>query len=287
METESSLSTFTAGDGENLAVQDWPLEPGQAMRGVVLLVHGLGEHAGRYEGLAARLNDWGFGVRGYDHYGHGDSGGPRGGLSSDNRLLDDLADVVEATRVRMPRSLPLVLLGHSLGGLVAAHFVAQRRAPVEALVLSSPALDAGLSTFQKMLIAVLPRLLPDLRVSNGLKPHYLSHDPRVVSAYRSDRRCHDRVSARLARYIAEAGPTTLAAAPRWTVPTLLMYAGDDRLVNPAGSRAFAAAAPACVQSRCFEALYHELFNELAPEPVYGCLADWLDARFGRPPQLAA
>ncbi|MBV8617914.1 MAG: lysophospholipase [Curvibacter sp.] len=273
---ESSLSTFTAGDGENLAVQDWPLEPGQPLRGVVLIVHGLGEHAGRYEGLAQRLNEWGFGVRGYDHYGHGDSAGPRGGLNSDTRLLDDLVDVVESTRVRMPRGLPLILLGHSLGGLVAARFVAQRLAPVDGLVLSSPALDAGLNPFQQLLVAVLPRVWPDLRVSNGLKTRYLSHDPQVVRAYEADPRCHDRVSARMARFIAEAGPLTVAAAPRWTMPTLLMYAGDDRLVNPAGSRAFAAQAPACVQSHCFEGLYHELFNELEAGPVYDCLGAWLD-----------
>ena len=281
--TLSTLTTFTAGDGENLAVQDWPLAgPAGRARGTVLLVHGLGEHVGRYDAVARRLNDWGFAVRGYDQYGHGESGGPRGGLTSDMRLLDDLADMVDATRARMPEGAPLVLLGHSMGGLVAARFVAMHLRPVDALVLSSPALDPGLSAFQKLLLATLPRIAPNLRVGNGLDAQYLSHDPAVAAAYLADPLCHDRISARLARFIATAGPATVAAAPAWAVPTLLMWAGADRLVSPAGSQAFAQAAPpAVVQSHCFENAFHELFNE-TPEyatPVFDTLRDWLLARF--------
>jgi len=273
----TTLATFTASDGENLAVQDWPLD-GPA-RATVLLVHGLGEHVGRYDTLARRLNAWGYAVRGYDQYGHGESGGPRGGLTADTRLLDDLADLVDATRTRMPAGQPLVLLGHSMGGLVAARFVALRLRPVEALVLSSPALDAGLNPVQKFLVATLPRIAPNLRVGNGLDAQYLSHDPAVPRAYRADPLCHDRISARLARFIAEGGPATVAQAAGWTVPTLLMWAGADRLVNPAGSRAFAAAAPrACVQPHCFAPLYHELFNESEElaDPVFEKLRQWLD-----------
>ena len=259
---DPTLTAFTASDGENLAVYDWPLEDTAAQRGTVLVVHGLGEHAGRYQALAQRLNRWGFAVRGYDQYGHGQSGGPRGGLTSDLRLLDDLADVIDATRQRMPQGAPLVLLGHSMGGLVAAQFVALSLRPVDALVLSSPALDAGLGRVQKLLLATLARMLPDLRVGNGLDARYLSHDPAVVADYLADPLCHDRISGRLARFIADGGAAIVARAAHWRVPTLLLWAGDDRLVNPAGSAAFAAAAPAAlVRSQCFAPLYHELFNE--------------------------
>ena len=275
----TTLATFTASDGENLAVQDWPLD-GPA-RATVLLVHGLGEHVGRYDALARRLNAWGYAVRGYDQYGHGESTGPRGGLTSDLRLLDDLADIVDATRAHLAAGRPLVLLGHSMGGLVAARFVAMNLRPVDALVLSSPALDPGLNAVQKLLLATLPRIAPDLRVGNGLDAQYLSHDPAVVAAYLADPRCHDRISARLARFIADGGPATVARAAHWSVPTLLMWAGSDKLVHPAGSRAFAAAAPrAVVQSHCFEPLYHELFNE-CPEladPVFDMLRQWLQRR---------
>jgi alpha-beta hydrolase superfamily lysophospholipase len=281
MAETSTLSTYTATDGENMAVQDWPLAKGR-LRGVVLLVHGLGEHAGRYDHVAHRLNSWGFAVRGYDQYGHGESGGPRGGLSNDTRLLEDLDDLLESTRARMENRTPLILIGHSMGGLVAGRYVSLRRRPVDALVMSSPALDPGLNALQKVLVKVLPKIAPDLRVGNGLDAHYLSHDPEVVRAYLADPLCHDRISGRLARFIAVNGPATVACASRWTVPTLLMYAGTDKLVNPAGSRAFAAVAPRqVVASHCFEAHYHELFNEVEKEPVFAMLQQWLDVRFPR------
>jgi alpha-beta hydrolase superfamily lysophospholipase len=278
---ESTLSTFTASDGENLAMQDWPLPDGVAQRGTVVLVHGLGEHAGRYDHIARRLNEWGFAVRGYDHYGHGDSGGARGALTAQSRLIDDLCDVIESTRQRMGAALPLVVLGHSLGGLVAACVVAQGRVRVDGLVLSSPALDPGLSRLQKLLLATLPRIAPNLVVRNGIDPRHICHDPAVVAAYQADPRVHDRISARLGRFIADGGFTVLAHAPRWSTPTLLLYAGDDKLVSPAGSRAFAQAAPPdVVTAHCFERHFHEIFNEPDNEPVFHRLELWLDAHFG-------
>jgi alpha-beta hydrolase superfamily lysophospholipase len=280
MTAESTLSTFIASDGDNVVVQDWPLEADASLRGVVIVVHGLGEHAGRYEHLARQLNEWGFAVRGYDQCGHGESGGVRGSLPTDTRLLDDLADIVDSTRTRMSRKTPLILLGHSMGGLVVGRFVSLAMRPVDGLILSSPALDAGLNSVQKFLIAALLKIAPDLRVGNGVKPKFISHDPAVVAAYRADPRVHDRISARLARFIADAGPKTVALAGQWRVPTLLMYAGDDRLLNPQGSRDFAAAAPNdVVTSVCFDTLYHEIFNELDAAPVYAALRQWLDQRF--------
>ena len=272
------MTTLRTPDGETLALHDWPVAAGAA-RAVVVLVHGLGEHAGRYGPLAARLNAWGFAARAVDHHGHGASSGARGGLPTPARLVDDLALVIDDTRNAFP-ALPLVLLGHSLGGLVAASAVARGRRLVDALVLSSPALDAGLSALQKLLVATLSRLAPGLRVGNWLELDFLSHARSVVEAYRADPLCHDRIGARLARFLANEGAAVLAAAPAWQVPTLLLYAGDDRLVNPAGSRAFAEAAPpAFVSSICFPALYHEIFNERDAEPVFDALHGWLDARF--------
>ena len=280
MTAESRLSTFTASDGDNVIVQDWPSNPAVKLRGVVIVVHGLGEHAGRYDHVARQLNAWGFAVRGYDQCGHGESNGARGSLPTDNRLLDDLADIVDSTRARMHKDTPLILLGHSMGGLVVGRFVSLAMRKVDGLIMSSPALDAGMNAFQKFLVSVLPKIAPDLRVGNGVKPQFVSHDPAVVAAYKADPLVHDRISARLARFIAEAGPQTLALAARWTVPTLLLYAGDDRLLNPEGSRKFAAAAPKnVVTSQCFDGLYHEIFNELDAGPVFAALQRWLDQRF--------
>jgi alpha-beta hydrolase superfamily lysophospholipase len=280
MTSESTLSTFIASDGDNVVIQDWPLDRGVALRGVVIVVHGLGEHAGRYETVARALNEWGFAVRGYDQCGHGESGGVRGSLPTDSRLLDDLADIVDSTRARLRSSTPLILLGHSMGGLVVARFVSLGIRAVDGVVLSSPALNPGLSWFQKLLIATLPKITPNLCVGNGLNPQFISHDPAVVAAYKADPLVHDRISARLARFIATAGPQTVAVAGQWTVPTLLMYAGADRLLNPQGSRDFAAAASKhVVTAVCFEALYHEIFNELDPAPVFATLKAWLEQKF--------
>jgi alpha-beta hydrolase superfamily lysophospholipase len=280
MTEDSRLSTFVASDGDNVVIQDWPLPAGAALRGVVILVHGLGEHAGRYDHVAEKLNGWGFAVRGYDQCGHGESGGARGSLPSDTRMLDDLADIIDSTRARMQPGTPLILLGHSMGGLVVGRFVSLKIRPVDALIMSSPALNPGLSAFQKFLVALLPKIAPDLRVGNGVKPQFISHDPAVVAAYQADRLVHDRISARLARFIADAGPATVALAPQWKVPTLLIYAGDDRLLNAQGSRDFARAAPKdVVTAVCFEKLYHEIFNELDAALVFDTLHQWLNARF--------
>jgi alpha-beta hydrolase superfamily lysophospholipase len=276
----ATLTTFTAPDGENLVIQDWPVAEGIRQRGLVLVVHGLGEHAGRYDAVAQRLNTWGFAVRGYDQYGHGESGGPRGGLTTPSRLVDDLADLVDSTRTKLAGRWPLVVLGHSMGGLVAAAFAQAHPSQLDGLVLSSPALATHATRVQRMLLRALPRVAPNLRVGNGLDTRWLSRDPSVQAAYRADPLVHDRISARLGQFITEGGARVVAAAPRWTVPTLLLYAGDDRLVDAAGSHAFAAAAPkASVTSRCFDGAYHEIFNEAEAQPVFDSLHRWLDERF--------
>lgn len=276
---DSTQAPFTLRDGLNVALYDWSLPRRQRPRAVVLIVHGLGEHAWRYDPLARRLNGWGFCVRAYDQRGHGESGGARGGLSLDDDLLEDLAEMVSDTRrhIAQPWSCPLILLGHSMGGLVAAAFVQRAIAPVDALILSSPALDTGMTLLQRALTRLLCRWAPDLGVPNGLDPRGLSHDPAQVAAYQQDRRVHHRITARLARFIDSNGRPVVAAAPTWPVPTLLMYAGADRLVRPEGSRAFAAVAPRQrVHSRGFDGLFHEIFNEADPAPVYAELQAWLD-----------
>jgi alpha-beta hydrolase superfamily lysophospholipase len=137
-----------------------------------------------------------------------------------------------------------------------------------------------LSPFQKLLVKVLPGLVPDLRVGNGLNRNYISHDKAVITAYKADPLVHDRVSARLGKFFATAGPETEAAASQWEVPTLLMYSGDDRILNWQGSKRFGANAPKdVVKTVCFADMYHELFNEKHPAVVYRTLEKWLDSKY--------
>lgn len=271
---------FMTDDGLALVRRDWRAT-GPA-RGTVVLVHGLGEHKGRYAPVAERLNAQGWHVVAYDQRGHGESPGARGAIPDDAALLRDLAVVVGALRTEFAG--PLVLLGHSMGGLVASRFVAEGLRsppaawyrPVDALVLSSPALAADTSAAQKLLLATFGRVAPDLAVNNGLKPAWISRDAAVVAAYVADPLVHDRITPRLARFILEGGARVGRLAPLWRVPTLLLWAGADRCVAPRGSAAFAQAAPAgMVEGQCFDGLYHEILNEPEREQVFARLMAWL------------
>ena len=285
----ATKSPFTSHDGQNLAIYDWPLASMRHARAMVLMVHGLGEHAWRYARLASELNAQGFAVRAYDQRGHGYSAGKRGCIPAEDTLLQDLADVLEDTRAAWCRrwNTPVVLLGHSMGGLVSALYVARHlhqpefaKLGINALVLSSPAFDPGLNLLQRAMLAVLPDLLPHLTLGNGLDARKISHDPEVVTAYQNDLAVHNRISPRLARFIANGGSEVLAAAPGWKLPTLLMYAGDDHLVKPEGSQRFAQTAPDwLVKARCFDGFHHELFNELGRQEVLDELLGWLDQRY--------
>jgi len=279
-----SLESFVTADGLRLNLRRWPAPNAVGARGTVLIVHGLGEHIGRYDDLAASLNAAGWNVAGHDQRGHGQSEGPRGALAHDHNLLADLAGVSDHVRGRGR----FLLLGHSLGGLVAARFVAESLSPsaarwsreVDGLVLSSPALDAGLSAMQCALLTVLAPLAPSLRLGNRLKPEWISRNPAIVHDYVHDPLVHPHITPRLLRFIAAAGPAVLQQAPRWRVPTLLMWAGADRCVRPAGSQAFARAADAGqLSSHVYPALYHEIFNEPERQAVLADLHHWLNRRW--------
>jgi alpha-beta hydrolase superfamily lysophospholipase len=292
METLSPApgDTLAAGDGVPLHLHAWPAHASdRTERGRVLIVHGLGEHGGRHAALADRLCRQGWRVHAYDQRGHGRSGGARGALPHPDALLDDLARVIDHLGLQAAGGGRFVLLGHSMGGAVAARFVAEALAArpaawsrePDALVLSSPALDPGMSRMQWLRLWIGERLLPDLAQGNGLDPSWVSRDPEVVRAYVADPLVHDRITARLARFVVDAGVRVRADAPRWRVPTLLMWGGADRCVAPAGSAAMAAAAPPGVlTARPFEGLAHEIFNEPERERVLAALTAWLSRRPG-------
>ena len=281
------MSELRAADGTRLHLQRWPALGAAGVaaveavaHGTVQIVHGLGEHIGRYATVAQALNVAGWHVVGHDQRGHGLSDGPRGGLPSAAALLEDLALVMDRLRV----SGRHVLLGHSMGGLVAARFVAEGLAAqprawcrdVDGLVLSSPALDPGMNALQRLLLSVLGPLAPNLALGNGLQPGWISRDPAVVKAYVEDPLVHDRVTPRLVRFIVDGGRDVLARAPQWRTPTLLLWAGADRCVAPRGSAALAAAAPPAVLSaQAYPELFHEIFNEPERAQVLARLTSWL------------
>jgi alpha-beta hydrolase superfamily lysophospholipase len=287
--SQATTTPFTTYDGHTLVMYDWPLDASESPRAMVLLVHGLGEHAWRYRRLAATLNAAGFAVRSYDQRGHGESSGARGCVPCTDALVKDLAEVVDETRDRLDKHqpLPLIVLGHSMGGLVSALWVARSQQdlsrellPVQALVLSSPALQTDLNLWQRGVLATLPRWLPDITFSNGLDVNGLSHEPDVVAAYREDPLVHDRLSPRLGQFLANGGAEVQAHALQWRVPTLLMYAGSDLLVNPQGSRRFAQRTPVgVVDAVHLEDFFHEIFNDTHRLEAVEHLLNWLSDRF--------
>lgn len=270
----SSTTWLDMTDGQSLMLRDWPLEKA---RGAVLIVHGLGEHSGRYDRLAEWFNQRGYSVRAYDQRGHGQSPGRRGALRHGDDLLADLAAVY--TDYASAQAHTPLLLGHSMGGLVALRAVLDGCIAPPALVLSSPALRSWESPRMIRLAGLLSRIVPNLPLRNGLDASKLSHLTEVVADYSNDPLRHGWITPRLAHFIFRDGAACIADAALLSVPTLLLVADADELVDPAGSRAFAKAAARSGQltTRYFSTLYHELFNEAEPgrSQVLMQLADWL------------
>ena len=267
-----------ARDNTALFFRHWPVTAGAQPKGTVLIVHGLGEHIGRYEHVAAHLNAAGWQAAAYDQRGHGQSEGKRGVITQADDLLFDLATVID--HLRAATTGKLVLLGHSMGGAVVARFVTAPsgdfKRQVDGMALSSPALATGIKGGQAVLLKVMETLAPGFGAPNGLNANFVARDPAVVAAYRADPLVHPKVCARLVRFIIDAGQTARDEAPNLKVPSLLLYAGTDRLVVPGGSDSFSKAAPGvALQVVRYDSMYHEIFNDPEKHLPLGALTDWL------------
>ncbi len=266
---------LAAADGTLLHVSDFVL-PDADTRGSIVLMHGLGEHSGRYRHLAHLFNEMGLSVRCYDHRGHGRSQGGRGDVPNGDPMLQDAQIVIEHFAARFARR-PF-LFGHSMGGLFAARFALAATTPLRGLILSSPALAVRMSPLQHRLLGLMLTLAPRIGVPNGLQPQYLSHDPAVVAAYRNDPLVHGKISARLLRSMLGAIDYCQQHAAELHLPLLLQIAGDDHLVDASGSRRFFAQLPdGDFTFKVYESLYHEIFNETDPAPGADLRA-WLTAQ---------
>jgi alpha-beta hydrolase superfamily lysophospholipase len=270
----SSTADVDAG-GVRIHTRWW--EPDGPPKATVCLVHGLGEHSGRYEAFAARLTAAGFGLCAFDLRGHGQSGGRRGDTrfaaahEDIDRLLGDAAE-------RFPGA-PRFLYGHSLGGLLVLSYTLQRRPALAGVVASGPALQNALreQKAKVLLVRLLAPLLPNLALPSGLDDTLISRDPAVVAAYRADPLTHDRATLGFGRDAIIAADDALAHAAEFPVPLLLIHGGADRLTYPSGSQAFAAAVGA---ERCtlivYDGLYHEVHNEPQQARVSADVVAWLD-----------
>ena len=262
----------------NLYERRWTPNPAlTATRKGIYLVHGISEHSGRYENLARWLADRGWHVGAHDHHGFGQSGGTRGRLQSQSAYVDDTLRCLDAFSDEIGASP--VLLGHSMGGVIAAASVLLGNAQVAALVLSAPALLPALSIGQRWQLGLMRRLAPNYVIERSLDPRKLTHDAGIAQAYRDDPLVHGFVSARLVQWIVSHGSLCLDRAGDLDVPLLMLAAGADPVINPDGIRQFATAVPAALLTQhWYDGYLHEVFNE---EParraqVYADLLAWLE-----------
>jgi alpha-beta hydrolase superfamily lysophospholipase len=254
--------------------------PTDSAKGLVVLIHGFGEHSGRYLHVAEALNEGGYSCFAIDLRGHGRSAGPRAFVKRFSDYLDDVDAAVGLARERCPE-LPLILIGHSMGGLIVANWIAERGDAATGFVLSSPGMGVALSVpaWKDALGRVMSRLIPGLAIPTGLDPRLVSRDPQVVEAYVGDRLVLTRATARWYVEFLAAQQRALETAAGVTKPALVMQAGEDGLVDAAASARYAAALGGTdVTFTRYEGLYHELFNEPERAEVLSAVVAWMDER---------
>ncbi|MCG8370561.1 MAG: lysophospholipase [Proteobacteria bacterium] len=248
-------------------------------RAAVLLVHGLGEHCGRYGHLAAHCNARGFAVHAIDHYGHGKSDGRAGYVERFSVYLDGVRALRDAVRTEQPK-IPMFLLGHSMGGLIAAALLVHEQADFRGCVLSGPALrtDEEPPALVRGLIRLISWLLPTVPVI-GLDPSGVSRDPAVVGAYVADPLVHHgKLSARLIAELGKAMRSTRAAAHVVDLPLLILHGEEDALTSPGGSAEFYEHAGSTDKTlKTYPGLHHEIFNEPEKDAVLADMTSWLEA----------
>ena len=269
--------TFRAFDGETIFQQAWL--PDGDPRAAVLLVHGLGEHSGRYGHVARALVDAGYAVHALDHRGHGKSGGKRAFVKSYDELLRDLHQFRTMVEREHP-GRPLVVLGHSMGGNIAMGYTLGNQDGIAALVLSGPALRVGddFSPVQLKLFKLISRVAPGIR-PQGLSADAISRDPAVVAAYRADPLVFTgKISAGLGAALIGAMQSFPDRYDQLRLPVLVLHGTDDQLADVAGSRELEAKATnADLTAHYYDGLYHEVFNEPEQDRVLADLTSWLDA----------
>ncbi|MFX1761523.1 lysophospholipase [Paraburkholderia sp. A1RI-2L] len=275
-------TTLRSRDGTELPLYAW-YAPGAEPRAAIALVHGLAEHAGRYAPLAARLNAAGIDVYAIDLRGHGHAGGSRAWVTRFDDYLDDAQALVEhAAEQRRARKTPLFLMGHSMGGAIAALYAIERAPRTDVafagLLLSSAALAPGrdvpnwMIAASRVMSAVWPGF-PAMKIDAAL----LARDAAVVAANRADPLVHHgAIPARTGAELLEAMKRIEAGRARLRMPVLIWHGTEDKLTEPEGSRAFGAQVGSPDQTlTLYEGSYHETLNDLDRQRVIDSMVDWI------------
>lgn len=278
MVTTRTERAFTGLDGVHIVYDTWT--PDREPRAVIVLAHGLGEHARRYDHVAQRFGDAGFVTYALDHRGHGRSGGKRVYLKSMDQYTADFATLVGIAASEHPE-LPRVVLGHSMGGAIVFAYGTEHPADFDLMVLSGPAIAAQaavspvLAAVGKAVGAILPGV-----PAQELDADAISRDPAVVAAYRADPLVHQgKVPAGIARALLLVGDSMPLRAGGFTKPLLVVHGEKDRLVLASGSEHLVeCVASEDVHLKIYPELYHEVFNEPERDRVLDDVVSWIEAR---------
>jgi len=270
--TEFKFRTF---DGLQLFGQSW--QPEDQPRAVICLVHGMGEHSGRYAHVADALTQAGYVLFTFDIRGHGQSEGPRGHTPSYEALMQDISSLLEVANKQFPQ-LSSFLYGHSLGGNLVLNYVISRQPKLKGVIATGPWLRLSFEppAFKIILGQMMNKIWPSFSQSSGLDTKALSHDPEVVRAYENDPLVHDHISARMFVGIYQSGQWALEHASEFSLPLLLMHGGADKITSVKASSEFADKISENCNLKIWNGLYHEIHNEPEKEEFFKFLIDWLD-----------
>ena len=262
-----------ASDGTALQYYEQTTENARA---VVCLVHGMGEHTGRYGHVADFLNSKGFHVLGFDQRGHGRSEGKRGHAPSYDLLLESVSRLVETAATRHP-GLPLFLYGHSMGGNLVLNYAIRNGKGIHAVIASSPYLRLAFEPpkWKTGLASLVKNILPGLQQPTGLDASMLSHDASVVNAYINDPLVHDKITPSFFLSVHEAGEWALLHAAELKVPALVFHGDADKITSASASEEFVRRSQGKAELKLFADLYHETHNELEKEIVLDHVAGWM------------
>lgn len=267
--TETTLPSST---NEKMFVQRW-LPDGNVV-GTAVLSHGVFEHSGRYVHVAERFLQHGYDVWALDHYGHGKSAGPRGDIRHANHFIDDMYVLV--AHVTKQTGMKPVLLGHSMGGAIAALYAVRHQETLRALALSSPALKAHASPALIAFGKIAGTLLPTMQAPAGLNQP-ATRNPAWEKWKEGDTLKHGQLTLRLAKFIVGAGEEAIQRAPELTIPLGIFVAGEDTYVDKRGAQMFyQRLKPGIGEYHEYAGFLHEIFNELEQDKPLGDLEKWLE-----------
>jgi alpha-beta hydrolase superfamily lysophospholipase len=270
---------FSAADTLQLFGQSWePIDNSQPPRALVCLVHGFGEHSGRYAHVAQMMTDAGFIVIAMDQRGHGRSQGKRGYTPEYDQSLQDIGTFIAESQRRFP-NLPTFLYGHSMGGnMVLGYTLFKKPQTLHGVISTSPwlRLTTPPPSIQITGSKLISKLIPTFTITNEFEPLVLTHDPAVDEAYNSDPHNHGQISAKLFLGVTENGEEIIRRASEFPLPLLLVHGTADPVTSHTASTEFAAAAPrATTTFKEWDGLYHETHNEPEQEEVISYTVQWL------------